>query len=28
LPAYAGPDALFEGRAVVRLRPRYGRPSG
>jgi hypothetical protein len=28
LPAYAGPDALFEGRAVVRLRRRSGRPSG
>jgi hypothetical protein len=28
LPAYSGPDALFEGRAVVRLRPRSGRPSG
>jgi hypothetical protein len=27
LPAYSGPDALFEGRAVVRLRPRSGRPS-
>ena len=27
-PAYAGPDALFEGRAVVRLRRRSGRPSG
>lgn len=27
LPAYAGPDALFEGRAVVRLRPRSGRPT-
>jgi hypothetical protein len=26
LPAYAGADALFEGRAVVRLRPRSGRP--
>jgi hypothetical protein len=28
LPAYAGGDALFEGRAVVRLRSRSGRPSG
>jgi len=28
LPAYAGPDRLFEGRAVVRLRSRSGRPSG
>lgn len=28
LPAYSGPDALFEGRAVVRLRRRSGRPSG
>jgi hypothetical protein len=28
LPAYAGADALFEGRAVVRLRPRSGRPTG
>ncbi len=28
LPAYASGDALFEGRAVVRLRPRSGRPSG
>jgi hypothetical protein len=27
LPAYSGPDALFEGRAAVRLRPRSGRPS-
>jgi hypothetical protein len=27
LPAYSGSDALFEGRAVVRLRPRSGRPS-
>jgi hypothetical protein len=27
LPAYAGGDALFEGRAVVRLRSRSGRPS-
>ena len=26
LPAYSGPDALFEGRALVRLRPRSGRP--
>ncbi len=25
LPAYAGPDALFEGRAIVRLRRRSGR---
>jgi hypothetical protein len=25
-PAYDGDDALFEGRAVVRLRPRSGRP--
>jgi len=28
LPAYDGADALFEGRAVVRLRSRSGRPSG
>jgi hypothetical protein len=28
LPAYAGDDGLFEGRAVVRLRSRSGRPSG
>jgi hypothetical protein len=28
LPAYAGPDRLFEGRAVVRLRSRSDRPSG
>ncbi len=28
LPAFTGPDALFEGRALVRLRPRSGRPSG
>jgi hypothetical protein len=28
LPAYAGADALFEGRAVVRLRSRSDRPSG
>jgi hypothetical protein len=27
MPAYAGPDRLFEGRAVVRLRSRSGRPS-
>ena len=27
-PSYAGSDALFEGRAVVRLRSRSGRPSG
>ena len=26
LPAYTGTDGLFEGRAVVRLRPRSGRP--
>ena len=26
LPAYGGPEGLFEGRAVVRLRPRSGRP--
>jgi hypothetical protein len=28
LPAFSGGDALFEGRAVVRLRRRSGRPSG
>ena len=28
LPAYAGADGLFEGRAVVTLRPRSGRRSG
>jgi hypothetical protein len=28
LPAFPSGDALFEGRAVVRLRPRSGRPSG
>ncbi|MGH3137003.1 MAG: hypothetical protein ACRDPV_10990 [Gaiellaceae bacterium] len=28
LPSYAGSDALFEGRAVVRLRSRSGRPTG
>ncbi|HEX4747663.1 MAG TPA: hypothetical protein VFU99_12365 [Gaiellaceae bacterium] len=28
MPAYAGPDRLFEGRAVVRLRSRSDRPSG
>ncbi|HLF00089.1 MAG TPA: hypothetical protein VI540_09345 [Gaiellaceae bacterium] len=28
LPAYLGGDGLFEGRAVIRLRPRSGRPSG
>ena len=28
LPAFEGEDALFEGRAVVRLRRRSGRPSG
>jgi hypothetical protein len=28
LPAYAGPDRLFEGRAVIRLRSRSGRPTG
>jgi hypothetical protein len=28
LPAYVGDDALFEGRAVVRLRSRSGRPTG
>ncbi len=27
MPAYAGTDALFEGRAIVRLRSRSGRPS-
>jgi hypothetical protein len=27
LPIYAGPDRLFEGRAVVRLRSRSGRPN-
>jgi hypothetical protein len=27
LPAYAGSDAIFEGRAVIRLRSRSGRPS-
>ncbi len=27
LPAYRGSDSLFEGRAVVRLRSRSGRPS-
>jgi hypothetical protein len=27
LPAYAGPDRMFEGRAVVRLRSRSGRPT-
>ncbi len=27
LPSYAGTDSLFEGRAVVRLRSRSGRPS-
>ena len=27
LPSYAGSDSLFEGRAVVRLRSRSGRPS-
>jgi hypothetical protein len=26
IPSYGGEDALFEGRAVVRLRPRSGRP--
>lgn len=26
LPSYEGPEKLFEGRAVVRLRPRSGRP--
>ncbi len=28
LPAYAGGDGLFDGRIVVRLRPRRGRPHG
>jgi hypothetical protein len=28
LPAFSGGDSLFEGRAVVRLRRRSGRPSG
>jgi hypothetical protein len=28
LPSFSGSDALFEGRAVVRLRRRSGRPSG
>jgi hypothetical protein len=28
LPAYAGADSLFDGRAVVRLRRRSGRPRG
>ena len=28
LPAFSGSDALFEGRAVVRLRQRSGRPRG
>ena len=28
LPSFTGPDTLFEGRAVVRLRRRSGRPSG
>jgi hypothetical protein len=28
LPAYSGADGLFEGRAVIRLRSRSGRPSG
>jgi hypothetical protein len=28
LPAYAGADALFDARIVVRLRPRSGRPHG
>jgi hypothetical protein len=28
LPAYSGEDSLFEGHAVVRLRPRSGRPRG
>ena len=28
LPSYAGSDSLFEGRAVVRLQSRSGRPSG
>ena len=28
LPAFPSDDAMFEGRAVVRLRPRSGRPTG
>jgi hypothetical protein len=28
LPAYGGSDALFEGRAVIRLRSQSGRPTG
>ncbi|MGI8861177.1 MAG: hypothetical protein ACR2GV_00405, partial [Gaiellaceae bacterium] len=28
LPSFSGLDALFEGRAIVRLRRRSGRPSG
>jgi len=28
LPSYSGDDSLFEGRAVVRLRSRSGRPRG
>jgi hypothetical protein len=28
MPSFSGDEALFEGRAVVRLRPRSGRPSG
>jgi hypothetical protein len=28
LPAFSGEEGLFEGRAVIRLRPRSGRPSG
>jgi hypothetical protein len=28
LPSYAGSDSIFEGRAVVRLRSRSGRPNG
>jgi hypothetical protein len=28
LPAFSGEDALFDGRALVRLRRRSGRPSG
>jgi hypothetical protein len=28
LPSFSGPDTLFEGRAVVRLRRRSGRPTG
>ena len=28
MPSFSGSDALFEGRAVVRLRPRSDRPSG